>query len=676
MALRRLAAAAAVVVLAVAAGETLRQTGFGQRLELPTVDARFAVRGTQPAWPGVVVVGIDTPSLDALGRFPFPRRVEAQMIDRLREDGARVIAYDLVFDSASDPRDDLALFRAAERARERLVLAADATNAAGQTFVLGGVANQRTAGVSVGSVNYPDDRDGVVRRIPFTVEGLQNYAVAVVRAAGRPERRVRALFNAGPVLIDFPGPAGTVKTYSFIDVLRRRVPASAIRGRIVVVGATAADLQDYHPVGVSTSRPMSGPELEADAVATLMRGAPLRPVAPWLNTLILLLGAALAVLAGWRARARWVAVTAAVTLVALLVGAQLAFDAGRVITLVAPIGALLAGTVGTLGTLIWIERTEIRALRERFARADQQVVDAVLAQPARLRGRALAIGPESVIAGYRLERLQGHGGMGVVYAATQLKLQRTIALKLINPDRADDLQFRTQFVTESLRAAAFEHPHVIPVYDAGNDDGLLFIAMRLVTGPTLHDELAGAPLPAPLVCAMVAQVADALHHAHRAGLVHGDVKPANVLIDHRTGGAAPHCYLTDFGVSHDRRAAAEPAAGGWAGTSAYAAPEQRAGHAPGPPADIYSLGRILFQGLCGRLPRDGETAPSGVWPSVPPVLDAIVARALAVDPADRYPDAIDLAQALSEAVGGGRVELSPDPGAVTASIADPTQPPS
>ena len=597
------------------------------------------------------------------------------MIDRLRKDGARVIAYDLVFDSASDPQDDLALFQASQRAGRRLVLAADATNAAGQTFVLGGVANQRKAGVTVGSVNYPEDRDGVVRRIPAAIEGLQNYAVAVARAAGRPESRVRALFDAGSALIDFPGPAGTVKPYSFVDVLRGRVPASAIRGRIVVVGATAADLQDFHPVGFSTSQPMSGPELEADAIATLMRGAPLRPVAPWLDTLILLLSAVLPMLAGRRARARWVAVTGAVTLAALLVGAQLAFDAGRVIALAAPIGALLVGTVGALATLIWIDRAEIRALRERFARADQQVVDAVLAQPDRLRGRALAIGPESVIAGYRLERLQGHGGMGVVYAATQLKLQRTIALKLINPDRADDPQFRTQFVTESLRAAALEHPHVIPVYDAGNDDGLLFIAMRLVTGPTLHEELAAAPLPAPLVAAMVAQIADALHHAHGAGLVHGDVKPANVLIDHRSASAAPHCYLTDFGVSHDRRAAAQAAASGWAGTSAYAAPEQRAGHTPGPPADIYSLGRILFQGLCGRLPRDGETAPSGVWPSVPPVLDPIVARALAVDPADRYPDAIELAEALIGALGGERVAPSPDPDAAMPSLADPTQPP-
>ena len=167
------------------------------------------------------------------------------------------------------------------------------------------------------------------------------------------------------------------------------------------------------------------------------------------------------------------------------------------------------------------------ALRHRFARFDPSVVEAVLADPVgALRARAFAIGPESVIAGYRIVSLLGRGGMGVVYEAVQLTLERPVALKLINPAYADDQEFRARFVRESHVAAALEHPHVIPVYEAREDGGLLFIAMRLVRGPSLADVLAAQAPLAPLRAArLVAQVASRSAPRTPAGLVHRDVKP-------------------------------------------------------------------------------------------------------------------------------------------------------
>ena len=184
---------------------------------------------------------------------------------------------------------------------------------------------------------------------------------------------------------------------------------------------------------------------------------------------------------------------------ATLVGTQIAFDTGTISIVVAPLAALLVSGAAAVLVPLGFERRELvhlRMLRDRFARFDPGVVDSVLADPGvALRMRALAIGPESVIAGYRLVSLIGRGGMGVVYEALQLALERPVALKLIDPARADDAEFRTRFVRESRIAAGLEHPHVIPVYEAREDEGLLFIAMRLARGPSLADVLAAdAPL--------------------------------------------------------------------------------------------------------------------------------------------------------------------------------------
>jgi serine/threonine protein kinase len=274
----------------------------------------------------------------------------------------------------------------------------------------------------------------------------------------------------------------------------------------------------------------------------------------------------------------------------------------------------------------------------------------------------MAIGPESVIAGYRIASLLGRGGMGVVYEAVQLTLERPVALKLISPARADDPEFRARFVRESHVAAGLEHPHVIPVYEAREDGGLLFIAMRLVRGPSLAELIAAeAPLEPRRAARLISQVASALGAAHAQGLVHRDVKPGNVLVH-----GQEHAYLTDFGVTRELGFDDQlTAAGALLGTLDYMAPEQSTGQRVGPATDVYSLGCVLYEALTAQVPypvsSDGARiaahmqAPipraSKRWPGVPGALDVVIERALAKDPSGRYISADAFASALLDAAG-------------------------
>jgi len=658
-----------VALVALLAGYGTWHTSFGNNLELQTIDARISLRGTQKPYSGVVIVAIDVKTLETsrFGSFPFKRIYDAEMIDRLRKDGAKTIAYDLVFDSASDyPQYDLDLLNAAARAHGHIVLAAQASNVNGNgtTNVLGGVANQRLAGVSVGTANFDEDSDGAVRRLPEQVEGVQSFAVAAARDAGVSARALRSDFDNGSQWIDFPGPVGTVTSYSFSDVLSPGFDAAAVRGRIVVVGATAGDLQDTHTVDYGTNLPMTGPELEADAISTLMTGAPLRSASSLVNWLLVIVAALLLPLLAL-ARVRWPRLvwTGLTAAAALLVGTQLAFDSGTINLLVPVLATLVVSGAGAVLISLAVERRELALLRDRFARFDPSVVDAVLADPGiALRVRALAIGPESVIAGYRLVSLIGRGGMGVVYEAVQLTLDRPVALKLIDPAHADDEEFRARFVRESHVAAALEHPHVIPVYEAREDGGLLFIAMRLVRGPSLAELFTTeAPLAPARAVRLISQIASALGAAHARGLVHRDVKPANILLHERD-----HAYLTDFGVSHevgDERGLT--GVGERLGTVDYMAPEQCRGERVGPAADIYSLGCVLYEALTGRPPypaaseaeriashlHDPPPSASEHWPAVPAALDAVIIKALDKEPGSRFVSANDLALAANRALG-------------------------
>jgi serine/threonine-protein kinase len=273
-------------------------------------------------------------------------------------------------------------------------------------------------------------------------------------------------------------------------------------------------------------------------------------------------------------------------------------------------------------------------------------------------------------AGYEIEGIVARGGMGVVYRGRQLRPDRVVALKVIAADVADDPEFRERFERESQLAAAIEHPNVIPVYEVGEHRGVLFLAMRYVDGPDLRSvvERQGALDPQRAV-RVVSQVAAALDAAHRSGLVHRDVKPANVLL--AGSQEDEHAYLTDFGLG--KRIGSETGltrSGAYVGTVDFVAPEQISEGRADARSDVYGLGCLLFTIATGEVPFPGRNfaatlfahvaepppRPSSIAPSLPRTLDAVVARALAKSPEQRYPSAGDLGRAAAAAVRGETVQ--------------------
>src|SRR5882724_8475688 len=213
-------------------------------------------------------------------------------------------------------------------------------------------------------------------------------------------------------------------------------------------------------------------------------------------------------------------------------------------------------------------------------------------------------------AGYRVEGIAGHGGMGVVYRATQLGLDRPVALKVIAAGLLGDPRVRERFLRESRAAAAIEHPNVIPIYASGEECGRPYIVMRFVDADDLRERVAGAGTLAPAqAAAIVAQVGAALDAAHEAGLVHRDVKPANILL-----GTHDHAYLSDFGLArHTLSDSGLTAPGGWVGTLDFVAPEQIRSERIDGRADIYALGCVLHFALTGQVPYPRETDEARLW---------------------------------------------------------------
>jgi serine/threonine-protein kinase len=204
----------------------------------------------------------------------------------------------------------------------------------------------------------------------------------------------------------------------------------------------------------------------------------------------------------------------------------------------------------------------------------------------------VGLAPASVLAGYRIDSLLGEGGMGAVYRAWNIALERPVALKVIAESLTGDATFRKRFQNEAIVAAAIDHPNVVPVYEAGEADGRLFLAMRLVEGQDLATLIAreGALAPTRTV-AIVSQLAGALDAAHARGLIHRDVKPANVLVE-----AGGHVYLTDFGIARRLRARTHVTKPGvFVGTIDYLAPEVIRGEAASRAVDVYALGCLLFE---------------------------------------------------------------------------------
>jgi hypothetical protein len=286
-------------------------------------------------------------------------------------------------------------------------------------------------------------------------------------------------------------------------------------------------------------------------------------------------------------------------------------------------------------------------------------------------GGWIDLGEGDEFAGYRIERRLGRGGMGILYLAVEPGLERRVALKLIAPEAAADDVFTKRFAEESRIAASIEHPNVVPIYAAGEEDGVPYIAMRYVAGSDLGRRVEGEGRIDPERAAvLIAQVGNGLDAIHAAGLIHRDVKPANVLLSGEPGDE--HAYITDFGVARNvSTQSGLTQTGRFVGTLDYVAPEQISGGPVDARVDVYALGCLLFKLLTGQVPfpREGEAArlyahlndpppaPSLYAPGTPMALDDVVIRAMSKQPGDRYPSAGDLGRAALAAVGGESISI-------------------
>jgi serine/threonine protein kinase len=248
---------------------------------------------------------------------------------------------------------------------------------------------------------------------------------------------------------------------------------------------------------------------------------------------------------------------------------------------------------------------------------------------------------------YRIDGVLGRGGMSVMYRATDVRLGRKVALKVIAEHLTEDPEFRERFVDEARNTSAVDHANVVPLYDFGEADGLLFIAMRLVDGSDLASLIKDGPLSPARALALLGQVADALDVVHGDGLVHLDVKPANVLVTTREA-AGEHVYLADFGLTRRGATGHRTRGGDFLGSPTYAAPEHLRGEPVDGRTDLYALTCVLFACLTGRPPYRGSVpevikghlgaqAPAVTWQVVlPPAIDEVVRRGMAKDPNHRY----------------------------------------
>jgi tRNA A-37 threonylcarbamoyl transferase component Bud32/tetratricopeptide (TPR) repeat protein len=277
--------------------------------------------------------------------------------------------------------------------------------------------------------------------------------------------------------------------------------------------------------------------------------------------------------------------------------------------------------------------------------------------------------PGSRIAGYRLEEQIGRGGMAVVFRAQDERLERQVALKILAPALAADEKFRHRFILESRSAAAVDDPYIIPVFEAGEADGVLFIAMRYVPGGDVDALLKQmGPLPAERAAAIISGVASALDTAHAAGLVHRDVKPTNMLLDTRVG-RPDHVYLSDFGLSKGSLSPAElTGSDRFMGTLNYCAPEQIKGRRVDARTDEYALACAAFELLSGKPPFSRSESSAVMYaqlseppprlaplrPDLPPAVDDVLLRALTKAPDERYASCGEFADALRVALGQQR----------------------
>ena len=349
------------------------------RAELDTVDLRFEIRGEEDPPGDMVVVGVDDDTFsDLREQWPFPRSLHARVIDRLKADGAKVIAYDVQFTEPTKEEEDLALFDAAGNAGN-LVFATTEVGENGESNVLGGDANLKEIGAEAGNGILPDDPGGVKRRMSYDFDELELFSVVAARRAGAKIDRGEFDGDDDTEWIDFHGGPGSIPEIPFSRVLRGRFEPGTFRDKIVVVGATAPTLKDVFPTSTSGDEVMSGPEVQAHAISTVRRGLPLQPASGLIDLIALVLLALAAPLLSLRLKVGWAIGVALLLEVAWVVAAIVLFDAGWIVTLLVPLFTGLLSIVASLGVHYFTETRERRRTRALFARfVPENVVDQVL----------------------------------------------------------------------------------------------------------------------------------------------------------------------------------------------------------------------------------------------------------------------------------------------------------
>jgi serine/threonine protein kinase len=284
--------------------------------------------------------------------------------------------------------------------------------------------------------------------------------------------------------------------------------------------------------------------------------------------------------------------------------------------------------------------------------------------------QASELPPGTVLGAYRIERRLGEGGMGVVYLAEHVKLARMVALKVLGSELTGDQEFRSRFERESKLAASLDHPNIVPVHDAGEAEGFLYIAMRLIEGKDLGTVLEEqGPLEPARALSVLTQTADALDEAHAAGLVHRDVKPGNIMLAPSRRGPGEHVYLTDFGLARAAAGTRLTRSGYFLGTIHYSSPEQITGAGVDGRADVYSLGCVAFECLTGRVPFERDHEPAVMYahlredpprvtdrrPELPDAIDRVVSTAMAKVSDARFATCGQMVEAMGGALGGQAV---------------------
>jgi adenylate cyclase len=489
-----------------------------ERLELSTVDKRFAIRGDLPPPKTVAVVGIDDISFNELNRRwqDWPRRWYGTVIRNLARAGAKGVAMDVQFTEPTTPQfgcgercqgladeEDYNLITAvgAVRKRSPVTLSTTEVTPQGHTRVFGGDSVVRQYGGRVGNGNQITDSDGTIRRFAYEIAKLKTFSVvAAERALGHAVRPDS--FPHNRAWVDYSGPPGAVPSISYSHVLRNQFDPRLVRGRVVVVGAVAPTLGDVHATSTSGTKVTSGPEIQASEIDTVLRGFPLRDAPGWLNFLVICVLGLVPPILGLRLSAVWTVLTSAAFGVLYAFGTQFAFDHGRVLAFIYPVGALALSTVGALGAHYVLAAFERQRTRDTFSRfVPETVVNQVLAQTDEglrlggvrvvgtcmftdLRGStkfAESLPPETVVTvinrylGELTEAILGHGGTLISYLGDGF--MAVFGAPIDQPDHAD----------RALAAAREILGHRLPLFnewfrEQGFGDGFR-IGVGLNSGP-------------------------------------------------------------------------------------------------------------------------------------------------------------------------------------------------